>query len=442
MSESETMRAAARECLKSGDHQGAFLALRPLLEYPGELDEDGEAQATLEVFAGVAVALGGPELGELVGRAAKSPRDAGALYDVAFMLYEQKQFGIGATLLTRASRLEPSSVKIIHELVSCLEALGANSHAALVLTASGLAKHDPMSAYLLAFNLLMAGDLEAAGRVAPAAGPEAHPNFVFMVGALDAMLARARALEVSVPLDGCALTAWHAALNGSVLLHESPHGYDEPMHGRYAYVADAAGLMREGIYKVGAVLEHVGRRPGRVVAAPDRASQILALATARALDLELLPFSEDGLEDCLVVAWNLDAIGDATVLRALRAHRPGQVLWAHASSWTDPFPYSPDITTLLYQSVTHPWLGGAMRADPDTQQVTAAEPDTRPDDELAAEILAAELTDPSAAAPELLPALLDATFGLAPARALGLRRDEGLRLHQRMGSAVQSNRFS
>lgn len=57
-------------------------------------------------------------------------------------------------------------------------------------------------------------------------------------------LRRAHALaEAGVDIGELALTAWHAILDGTLLLHESPYGHDDPMHGRYAYVSDSAGLV-------------------------------------------------------------------------------------------------------------------------------------------------------------------------------------------------------
>ena len=50
--------------------------------------------------------------------------------------------------------------------------------------------------------------------------------------------------------------AWvhKGALNGSVLLSESPHGYDEPMRGRYAFLQDSPALIRLGIERLRQVL--------------------------------------------------------------------------------------------------------------------------------------------------------------------------------------------
>lgn len=71
------------------------------------------------------------------------------------------------------------------------------------------------------------------------------------------------------------------------------------------------------------------------------------------------------------------------LLRHLRQHRAGEVLFAHASGWVDPFPFAPDVTTLLGHSITHPYLGGALRVDPESKQVVRAGPDTLDDAVLA-----------------------------------------------------------
>src|SRR6185436_14133196 len=156
-----------------------------------------------------------------------------------------------------------------------------------------------------------------------------------------------------------ALTAWQAVINSTILLHESPHGYQEPMRGRYAFLSDRPELVREGIERLRNVLAVSGERLERVVATPSRQSRIVALAAAELLGLPFLDWSPGAERQGLVVAWSLDSVSDGDFLKALHPHGPGQRLFVHASCWTDPFPYAPDVTTLLYQTITDPWTGGA-----------------------------------------------------------------------------------
>jgi hypothetical protein len=126
------------------------------------------------------------------------------------------------------------------------------------------------------------------------------------------------------------------------------------------------------------------------------------------------------------------------VLERLRQHRPGQVLFAHASCWTDPFPFAPDVTTYLYQANVAPWDGGGLMNDPEVQ----GEPDESPEDVLASRIIAATGEHESAGTEEHLASLVAAARRLEGDHAAGLFRTGGQRLRQRVGSPVWSNRFT
>ena len=256
------------------------------------------------------------------------------------------------------------------------------------------------------------------------------------------MLARADALtRAKIPLDERALTAWQSVLSGSLLLHESPHGYDTPMHGRYAFVQDSASVEREAIERLVAVLTALGARPTRVLTAPDRMSKILGAVASRLFDAPCVPWSPEDTSPGLVVAWTMETVEDSGFLQALHEHRPGQRLYVHGSCWTEPFAYSPDVTGLLHQSITAPWTGGALQFDPATRTTTRAPADPRSDAEIAEAILAAPTRDPSASSLESVCAIATALAGLPEPYAPGLFRTQGKRIHQRAGGPVTSNRF-
>ncbi|MCA9606757.1 MAG: hypothetical protein KC619_14225 [Myxococcales bacterium] len=443
MSTAETL-AQSRDALASGDPQGAYRTLSSLFAAsPDPLEDAGALKEALGLLAEMSRAFGAADLAELVVRAAATPDDPSTLYDAAYALYEQQQFAPATTLLWRANRIAPGSPKIVSELCGCLEKQLRYAEAALAVEASGVADRDPLCAYLSGYCWIMCGDLDVPRKRIVQLASSTDAALVFMRDALAAMLARADALTAAgVALDERALTAWQAVLSGSLLLHESPHGYDTPMHGRYAFVSDGPGLMREGIERLGRLLEATGRRPARVVTAPDRDSRVLGLATAKHLGLGCESWKGKAADDTLVVAWNLDTVGDGAFLKALHEHRPGQLLFAHASSWTDPFPYAPDVTTLLFQHATSAYTGGALRVDPATGGVTPAAPDPRTDGVLADEVLAAEITDASATPLEPVVAIAKALAALPEPQRPGFHRTTGRRIHQRAGGPVPSNRFA
>jgi hypothetical protein len=310
----------------------------------------------------------------------------------------------------------------------------------LALASSGLAEREPLCAYLLGFNALMCGDRDTTR----ATLPRIHGDDATMTTIRDSlagMLARADAIDPHVPLDDHELTGWHAAINGTLLLHESPHGIDAGMNGRYAYVGDSPGLMREGIERLTALLAHQSIRPSRVVSAPDRASRVLGLAVAKSLALPHTPWRDGDAGDGLVCCWDLDAVGDAKFLQAMRHHAAGKILFAHVSNWVNPFPFAPDVTTLLAQQCTNAYTGGAMRFDPQSPQVVQAEPDARDDETLANEILAAAITDASHRTMDPCLAVASACRSLAESARLGLHRTSGHRARQRAGGPVPSNWF-
>lgn len=399
-------------------------------------------------FGGAMALLGRATEGMVAGEASQAlldasedPDDVDALYAAGFQLYEVGLHDLGAEVLMRANRIEPGSARIVTEASACLEAALRYRESAALLDDSGLVGREEMVTYLSGFCRLMAGDLEIAQQRLIELGEPEDETARFVRDQLAAMVARARALSAHTPLDARALSAWHMALNGAVLLHESPHGHPDPMNGRYAYVSDSAELMREGVDRLLALL--ADRVPARVVHAPDRASHILGLAVAKAAGKPLIPWTEalGSPEDALVVAWDLDAVGDVAFAQALQDHAPGQVLFAHASSWVDPFLYSPDVTTFLHQAVAHPWTGGALTRLSDGS-VGPIAPDARADEALAAEVLAATVRDGSVT-PATLPRLLvEAVKDLPPDARPGLLRSEGARARQRAGSPVASSRFA
>lgn len=422
----------AADLLAAGDAREAFQTLRPVLSWPGDpVRDEASFRTALAVFARVVAAMAGDEVGAPVSAAAAAPDDTRALYDAAYVLYEQGLQPIAATLLDRANRLAPGELAIVTELCACLEPMLAYGAAARVVDASRLAEQDPFAAYLSGFNWLMTGDVERARLRVRQLAPAVGEPIGTMREALAGMVARADAVVAAgIPLDDRALTAWQAVIDGTVLLHESPHGHDDPMHGRYAYVSDSPGLMREGIERVGRLLGDP--RIERVVAAPDRASGIVAAAAARHLGLPWVRWDGEASPVGLVAVWSMDAVDDPVFLQALRTRVPGQVLFVHTSSWVEPFPYAPDVTTHLHQLVTNPYTGGALRVVDGA--TVAAEPDPRDEEALATEIVGAPITDGSVSTMEQV---------LAVARAIGgVGRGTGHRLRQRAGSPVTSSRFT
>jgi hypothetical protein len=271
MAEKEDHLASARAKLAAGDEAGAFAALRTLMSWPGDVDDRSRLAEAATLLSRIAARTAGPEISKAIAAIAASPDDPKTLYDAGYTLYEARLPAVAATMLARANRFAPGQPAIVAELSSALEASLLYGPAALFLAQSGLPDRDPICAYLLGFTSSMAGDLdEARKRVAQIRG-STDSTVSAMHAALAGIVARSAALlAAGIPLDDRALVAWQAAIDGTVLLHESPHGHPDPMRGRYAYVADSPALMREGLERLRAVLGAASIAPASIVAAPDR----------------------------------------------------------------------------------------------------------------------------------------------------------------------------
>jgi hypothetical protein len=449
----DNLRKAAHQALEEQDPQKAFSTFRYVLEYPGaqELEHPARWKEAWELFAEIATPIAGEEFAATVRRAAQDERDVQALYDLGYQLIEQSLHGLAATVLLRAHLLVPGAEPMVTELVVALEGMGAHAEAARLLQAQPqLVQSSFMCRYLLAYNALMSGDLDEPRRLAhglelllvrSGAEGEQAEALASMKERIHQMLARADALKDASPLGLKDLRGWHFVTTGGVLLHLSPYGFDEGMTGRYAFLQDSERLCLEGIRRVEAVLAQAGRKPPRVFVLPDRESAILAHATARVLGLPTEPWPEQGSEaPGLLVVYDL-AMLDGPLLKTLREHRPGQVLWSHATPWTQEAPFAADLTTFLYQQNTSPW-GERLRVNPETQQVERTAPDEGAVEALAEGVVSARLEEGALEDLPKLMALVGAMASVEGDAAGGLFREQGRRRRSLMDSPVKSNRFS
>lgn len=434
--------AKAQVLLAQGDPSAAFNALRPLITHGGPELDGVQLRNTLSLFARISEALAGPEYAASFHALAADPDDVDRIHEVAYEMYEQGQPRVAARLLTHGLEVAPGHPRLVAELTPNLEALMRNREVVEVLAASGLVDQHPVFAYSMAFNAMMIADVDASrDALATMRGMALDEQLADMAEAIEGMHVRHAALVGTAPLDVLDLVGWQLVLGGGALLHVSPEGYEDAMRGRYALVQDQHGHVRSGIESLIAVLTAFELAPEQIVAAPERGASIVAEALSNLLDVPLREWSTRyATEPGLFVADDLSAVEDNQFLQALSEHRRGQLLFAHASCWTEPFFYTPDATTLLYQHRTAPWAGGRMRIDPDTQQVTHDEADDSPAYQIAAKILDAEL-EPSQRPLDELIAGLRALAEVPEVHRPGLLRTSGRRTIQRTGSPVPSNFF-
>jgi hypothetical protein len=432
-------RRAAAQALDAGDARAAFGHVRFHLGHDAALTTDGALwREAFALFARIAEGIAGDDFAALVRRAADAPDDVQGLYDLGYELIEQGLPGIAATALARANLLYPGQESIVTELAVALESdFRCHEAAAVLRQAGGLLEQSYLCRYLLAYNALMTGDLDEPRRLLPALTTDG-PDQRALADRIAGMLARADAVRGVTSLNTDDLRGWHFVVTGGLLLHLSPHGMD-CMRGRYAYTQDSPDRCLEGLRRLAAVFDAWQVRPARVWRLPDDDSAALALAAGQVFGCPVQAW-HGGAGEGLVGVYDLST-ADGEVAAALAEHRPGQVVWSHASCWTQEPPLAADLTTYLYQYNVSPW-GEGMRLDDKTHKVVKSPPATSPAEQRAAQVTAATLEADALADVAALAELARAARGLTGEHGPGAFRGEGRRRRQGTNSPVPSNRFT
>jgi hypothetical protein len=428
------------EALAAGDFRAAFAALRFSLHYPQGL---AEWRTLLGRFAQICDGIAGADLHDKVRAVAdeQDPQHVQALYDLGFDLIEHELPEIAATFLARACEIAPEHPELLAELSAALERCNMHTEAVRWLEHSPSACAESFTLrYLLAWNALMSGDLPRARAEMPSLGRPADANERAMQHRLAGVITRADVIASASTLDRHDLRGWHFALNGSVLLHMSPFGRDLGMNGRYAFIQDSEPLCHEALVRLRHTLISLDVQLTSVLTLSDPDSAALGTATAQFLRLPARPFGEARETSGLVVAYDLAHVGDAE-LADLQQHRPGQILWTHASEWTQDQPIAGDIVTYLYQMNASPW-GERLAAVPEHGGTRRLDRDDATSDELARRVLAATLEPDALGDLDALDRLARAIETLAGDHAAGAFRSYGPRRRQWSGGPVPSSRFT
>ncbi|MFX1442507.1 MAG: hypothetical protein ACFFHV_03745 [Promethearchaeota archaeon] len=429
--------------LKNQNLQEAYSNIREILDYPGYFYLEVVWDDVIELFEKITRELIGDEWGDLVKKIRENPNDPDTLYDLAYELYEESAHSIAATFLSRANKIKPYDEKIISELVVNLEFMMLNQDACDLLSgAKELLETSEFCRYLLGFNKIMTGNIDETKRLLITIQESQDKDIQFMAKSLKGMIDRALTLKNSRSLDHTDLRGWHIVLNGSILLHLSPYGINEGMYGRYAYISDSYSLCHYGIERLKSVLDAVKIKIPCIISLPDRSSQILAMAASEILKKPFKIWDEVDINTKgLIVAYDLNDINSDELIVEIADHRPGQILWAHASCWTYPFPYAPDITTYLYQQNNSPWGGGQMVYDKKAKRIEILEKNRSELENLSEQIIRAENDQDYIDDLDDLLTMVESLTLITEESKPGIFRKTGRRMHQRVGSPVLSNRF-
>jgi hypothetical protein len=453
----------AKQALKIGDPREAFMHLRWTLEYPSPIVNDPALwQDVVTLFAEVCDHIAGPALAAKVravisapdkqrrfGFGAADPQKLSpqALYDVGYALVEEKLDGIGATFLAKANELSPGNVGVLTELVTALEGAGLHAEARRILEATppSLLASSFMCAYLLAFDTLLTADVPLARKRHAALKP-ADDAQRWMTDAIDTMIARAEAVRAAGNEETLSLRdlrGWHFVVNGTFLLHCSPFGFHEGMHGRYAFTQDSYARCKAGLERLAAVCTRAGFAPAAILAMPDKHSRVLAHAASAIFRAPLAAWADDPGRAGLIVAYDMQTIDlGEQGMRTLHAHAPQQAFYEHAACWTAPFPIAADACHYLHQFNEAAW-GERMQIDHDTREPAKLPADERPAEAIAADVLAAEEDGEEGVPnePAELERLVDVARSLPEAMRPAMLRQTGRRFRCRPDSPVKSNRF-
>ena len=350
-------------------------------------------------LAALAVKRGAPQLADLCVAVARDPDNPDSLYQLGYALIDAGAPEVAASVLWRCLSLVGESEEVLCELVSALESALAYGDAFDVLARhEGLRARSYLPRYLYAYNAAMTGRLEIVRATLPSLAP-ISPDTEKLHATIAAIVERADRVAGISALDAQDLRGWHYVLTGGLVTHLSPYGFDEPMHGRYAWLSDSLSRLAYGIDRLAALIQPLS--VPCVYAPEGRDHEILAEAIARRTGLPRAPWPTIGVPSPgLVCVYDLAKL-PAAHLAQLESRRADQILFAHASPWTTDCPIAPDVTTLLYQSLVPPWGESAIVAPDGT--VSRSPPDDRPVDTIAAAIAASPPLDEADRVAEDLP---------------------------------------
>ena len=322
--------AAIARLLAEGDDRAAFDQLRAQLGWPsGKAIPAAELPRWLDLVAQLAARRGAERLAELAGAAVRDPDSPDRLYDLGYALIDAGAPAIAAAVLWRCLALVGDSEEVVCELVSALESALAYPDAVAVLEdRAALRARSYLCRYLYGFNAAMSGRLDITRAVLAELAPDSPEN-AGLRETIAGICERADQVAALCPLDDRDLRGWHYVLTGGLVIHQSPYGFDDPMRGRYAWLADSLPRIATGLDRLARLVAPLALPC--VYAPPGRDHEIVALAASLRLGLPVAPWPAVGVPaPGLVVMYDLAQLPGADVTR-LVPRRPDQIVFAHAS---------------------------------------------------------------------------------------------------------------
>lgn len=378
-----------RRLIATGQDREAFGQLRTRLDWPrGKAIPAAELPGWISLLGEIVARRGADRLAEQVAEVVRDPDSPDRLYALGYALIDADVPLIAATLLWHCLALVGESEEVVCELISALESALAYRDALEVLESHpGLRGRSFLARYLYGFNAAMSGNLGITRAVLATLVPES-PETTTMRETLVHVIERADRLAGALPLDARDLRGWHYVLTGGLLAHQSPYGFDEPMHGRYAWLVDSLPRIAFGLERLAGLV--TGFDLPCIYAPPGRSHEIVAHAAARRFGVPIAEWPTIGVPaPGLVVVYDMSELSSAHLAQLLH-RRADQIVYAHATAWTRDTVVAPDVTGLLVQTLIKPWDEKPVVDASGAPAVTPA--DERAAADIAAEILASTLS--------------------------------------------------
>ena len=178
---------------------------------------------------------------------------------------------------------------------------------------------------------------------------------------------------------------WHFIQYGSMIL-DFFESDDYVAGGRYVALWGTYQNICRNLERLIYFLKKSNKLPEKVIALPDRDSEILALYISRRINCYFEYLNENNVveSNTLIISGDSKNFNDTYELIKIADN---QTVFAYHIDWLNDTLFCPDIVALLSQSFYFPWNGGAIRIDPVTKASTITEADNRPSDEIVRELL-------------------------------------------------------
>lgn len=309
-------------------------------------------------------------------------------FDLGYHFIDTEHYPLAIVFLKKARELEPSNVDAAYELAFAYMAR-FQIEAALQVLDSIDYSGDFWAAYLYYQCKLWLKQPEGVAEFTTEAqtllesqtSNESIELAQYKINELKDSLARYQHIEFQTQTP---IREWHFIQYGAAILQLAEEDTAEPAGGRYVALWGSLAETRRILEQFVKYLTQLQRLPQRVIAIPERESEIIGRALAQLLQV---PFSTlevmEDFSESLIVAMDSRSFNGIEPLIDIQ---PNQTVFAFYQSWLERSMIVPDVVGLLAQHYWSPWADGRLKLD--EQQVVHKLPaDERPIEVLVQELL-------------------------------------------------------